>query len=111
MALRNQKEFQDCNLVFLDPDNGIASEGLRLTRRRAGKSVTIEEIDLLTQGRRTMVVYHHHTRRKNGHVSELSDLATRLRKSGLRVSGASGKAVVPSRVFHPQWRQGDSPGI
>ena len=34
-------KLKDCNLVFLDPDNGIAPEGLRLTRRRAGKSVTI----------------------------------------------------------------------
>jgi hypothetical protein len=79
---------KDCNLVFLDPDNGIATERLRLTERRAGKSVTIEEIKELQQSGRAMVVYHHQTRRKGGHHSEIRDLTTRLRKSGLRVSGA-----------------------
>jgi len=85
---RIKTQLKDCDLVFLDPDNGIEPEGLRLTLRRAGKSVTLEEIRSLSQNHRTIVIYHHQTRRKGGHQSELRDLATRLRKSRFRVSGA-----------------------
>jgi hypothetical protein len=88
----------DCDLVFLDPDNGIAPDGLRLTRRRAGKSVTVEEIEELVQSRAT-VVYHHQTRRVGGHLSEMYTLATRLRKRGFRVSGALRAKPWSPRVF------------
>src|SRR6185437_5581613 len=79
---------KDCDLIFLDPDNGIAPERLRLTHRLAGKSVTIGELKELQEGDRAMVVYHHHTRYRGGHHSEIRDLAARLRNSGLHVSGA-----------------------
>lgn len=87
-----------CDLIFLDPDNGIAPDGLRLTRRRAGKSVTIDEIAELARNRPT-VVYHHQTRRVGGHLSEMRALATRLRKRGLRVSGALRAKPWSPRVF------------
>ena len=38
---RIKEKVKECNLLFLDPDNGIASDGIKLTQRRAGKSVTI----------------------------------------------------------------------
>jgi len=88
----------DCDLVFLDPDNGIAPDGLKLTQRRAGKSVTVEEIKELAQSRAT-VVYHHQTRRVGGHLSEIYTLATQLRKRGLRVSGALRAKPWSPRVF------------
>jgi hypothetical protein len=78
----------DCTLVFLDPDNGIAPEGLKLSQRRAGKSVTIEEIKALQKSGRAVVVYHHQTRLKGGHLSEIEMVAKRLRARGLHVSGA-----------------------
>lgn len=78
-----KKKLKDCNLVFLDPDNGIGPEGLKLTRRRAGKSVTIKEIKALQESNRAMVVYHHQTRFQGGHLSEIYNLATRLREYGL----------------------------
>ncbi len=81
-------KLKDCDLVFLDPDNGIAPEGLKLTRRAAGKSVTIEEIKALQESTRAMVIYHHQTHYQGGQYSEICDLAARLRKSGLHVSGA-----------------------
>lgn len=90
---------KDCNLVFLDPDNGIATEGLKLTERRAGKSVAIEEIKELQENGRAMVVYHHQTRRKGGHHSEIRDLCARLRESGLYVSGALRAKPWSPRVF------------
>jgi hypothetical protein len=33
---RIKTKLKDCNLLFLDPDNGIAREGLKLRRRAAG---------------------------------------------------------------------------
>lgn len=92
-------KLKDCNLVFLDPDNGIAPEGLRLTQRRAGKSVMIEEMTALQESNRTMVVYHHQTRCPGGHISEICGLATRLRKNGFHVSGALRAKPWAPRVF------------
>ena len=65
---RIKTKLKDCNLLFLDPDNGIAREGLKLRRRAAGKSVTIEEIKALQESTRGMVIYHHHTRFRGGIV-------------------------------------------
>ena len=79
--------FKDCDLLFLDPDNGLAPQGLRLTLRRAGKSVFIEDIRALTQNHRPMIVYHHQTHRKGGHQNEIRYVADELRKSGFPVSG------------------------
>jgi hypothetical protein len=89
--------FEDRNVVFLDPDNGLAAQGLRTTCRRAGKSVFIEDIMALTQNQRAMVVYHHQTHRKGGHRIEIRDLAEELRKSGFRVSG-----VLRARPWSPR---------
>jgi hypothetical protein len=96
---RIKVKLTDCNLVFLDPDNGIAPEGLRLTRRRAGKSVTIEEMKMLQENNRAMVVYHHQSHYPGGHLSEIHDLAVRLKKSGLHVSGALRAKPWSPRVF------------
>lgn len=87
-----------CDLVFLDPDNGIAPEGT-LTGRRAGKSVTMKEVKELQEGNRAMVIYHHQTRFKGGHHSEICDLAARLEKSGLQVTGALRAKPWSPRVF------------
>lgn len=96
---RVKTKLKDCNLIFLDPDNGIAPEGLRLTRRRAGKSVTIDEIKALRESDRAIVVYHHQTHRPGGHCREIYDLAARLTSSGLRVSGALRAKPWSPRVF------------
>jgi hypothetical protein len=76
-----------CDLLFVDPDNGIAPKGLRLTRRRAGKSIMLEELASLAGGDRCVVVYHHQTRLLGGHLREMSFLAERLRDAGIRISG------------------------
>jgi hypothetical protein len=91
-------DLKGCDLVFLDPDNGIASDGLRLTLRRAGKSVTLEEIAELAENRAT-VVYHHQTHRKGGHRDEIPYQADRLRKYGLRVTCALRARPGSSRFF------------
>jgi len=81
------KVLEGCDLVFLDPDNGIAPEGLRPTRRCAGKSVFVQEISTLTENQRAIVVYHHQSRRQGGHLNEIRYLAQLLVAGGLRVSG------------------------
>jgi hypothetical protein len=78
---------KNCDLVFADPDNGIAPGGLKLTCSRAGKSVFVAEIKALTDDQRAIVVYHHQSRRKGGHLKEILYLAQRLDASGLQVSG------------------------
>lgn len=92
-------KLKDCNFLFLDPDNGICPEGLRLTQRRAGKSVAIEEMKVLQENNRAMVVYHHQTHFPGGHIAEIYDLATRLSKSGLHVCGALRAKPWSPRVF------------
>ncbi len=88
------------NLVFLDPDNGIAPTGLRLTRRSAGKSVMIEEIMALREEGRAFVVYHHQSRRPGvTHLDEIHSLSTRLSASGLQVTGALRAKPWSPRVF------------
>lgn len=96
---RIKEKLKDCDLVFLDPDNGIASERLKLTQRCAGKSVTIDEIKALQDSNRAMVVYHHQTRFRGGHTSEIHHLSARLRKSGLHVSGALRAKPWSPRIF------------
>ncbi len=94
-----KSKLKDCNLLFLDPDNGLAPEGLRLTQRRAGKSVMIEEVKALQGNSRPMVLYHHQTRRRGGHLDEIDALAIQLRKRGLHVSGALRAKPWSPRVF------------
>jgi hypothetical protein len=80
--------FKNRDLVFLDPDNGIAPEGLSPTLRCSGKSVLISELQELKENHRALLVYHHHSRRKGGHTEELRHLARRLLDGGFRVCGA-----------------------
>lgn len=92
-------KLKDCDLVFLDPDNGIASERLKLTWRRAGKSVKVDEMKGLQENNRAMVVYHHQTRYSGGHSLEIFDLAKRLKSNGLHVSGALRAGPFSPRIF------------
>jgi hypothetical protein len=83
-----KSQFKDRDLIFLDPDNGIAPPGLKATQRRSGKSVLIEDLEELRQDHQTMMIYHHQTRFKGGHLAELRHLAKRLSERGFQVTGA-----------------------
>jgi hypothetical protein len=85
---RMKVRFKDCGLLFLDPDNGIAPKSLKPTQRRAEKSVFRDDIKELKQSRRAIVIYHHQTHRRGGHLEEIRDLAKLLEEGGFRVSGA-----------------------
>jgi hypothetical protein len=83
---RAEETVTDCDLLFLDPDNGIASEKMRLTCRSTGKSATIEELKSLQRHDRAIVVYHHQTRFKGGHTKGVDRLKARLANHGFRIS-------------------------
>ena len=103
--LNIKDKFKGCDLIFLDPDNGVAPEGLKPTLRRSGKSAFIEELIELKRSGQAMVVYHHQSRFKGGHGTELRYLAGRLRDVGFRVCGALRAKPWSARVFYPRWRR------
>ena len=83
------ERLEGANLVFVDPDNGIAPDGFRLTERKSGKSISLAEISELARPNRSLVIYHHQTRRAGGHLDELRFLAKQLKeRTKLQVSGA-----------------------
>jgi hypothetical protein len=86
-----------CNgadIVFADPDNGIAPPGFKPTRKRSIKSITLDELRAL--GRKTVVVYHHHSRFKGGHAAEIESLGRQIYR---RFNGESSVCAIrfPSR--------------
>ena len=75
---RMKKTLADCDLVFADPDNGLACEkNFSPTRKPSAKSIPVYEANTLADGR-TAVIYHHNTRRKGGHVKEIRDWMNEL---------------------------------
>lgn len=86
-----------CDLLFLDPDNGLEPRRFRFESRRSAKSVGLCELRALQRHDRCLVVYHHQTRRKGGHFAEISYWAKRLHDDGhVRVD------VVRARPYSPR---------
>ena len=51
---------QGCDLLFLDPDNGIGGRSFRIHGRKGHKHSDWDEIRrFAAEGTRTLVVYHH----------------------------------------------------
>jgi hypothetical protein len=95
---RLQRTLADRSLIFLDPDNGLEPGNCSVTRRKAGKCVLLEELLSLRHSRRCLIVYHHQTRRKGGHLAEIGYQRDRLKNAGfnridvLRASPFSARA-------------------
>jgi hypothetical protein len=97
---RCQAQLTGCDLVFLDPDNGLEPKAFSLGAKKGGKSVSLAALETLRQPGRTLVVYHHHTRRAEGHVAELSYWADRLRARGFdRVDALRASPYSPRAFF------------
>ncbi len=94
---RVKSALADCDLVFADPDNGIEPAGYKPTMGNAGKSITWDEIASLRAPGRALVVYHHQTRFKGGHINELEHLA-----KGLRTRGCASVDVLRARPYSPR---------
>jgi hypothetical protein len=97
---RCQAQLAGCDLVFLDPDNGLEPKTFSLGAKKGGKSVSLAALVALRQPGRALVVYHHHTRRAEGHVVELRYWANRLRESGFdRVDALRASPYSPRAFF------------
>lgn len=91
---------QECNFVFLDPDNGLEPERFRPRSRKAAKSVTFADLKRFRQPGRTLLVYHHQTRRAGGHVREIGFLADTLRNHGFeRIDALRARSYSPRAFF------------
>ena len=85
--------------VFLDPDNGLASERRRPTHSLAVKSVLPEEIMAFRGEGRPVLLYHHHSRRRGGHLAEIDALRMRLQGFGCRTVDAMRSPSYSPRCF------------
>jgi hypothetical protein len=77
----------DCDLIFLDPDNGIQPLGCQPTHARAQKHVLLSELCQLREQaarHRTVIVYYHNTRRLGGHCAENLWVRDRMQTQGFR---------------------------
>jgi len=95
-ALKASLAEQD--LVFLDPDNGLEPAGFSAGTKIACKSVSIQELVGLDKAGRTLIVYHHHTRRKGGHLEEIRYWTAKLAEKFQSVDAIRSKPYSP-RVF------------
>ena len=56
---RARKAVDNCNLIFLDPDNGLQVQSAPVTSPQAGKYATIPEIATLIESGAAVVLYQH----------------------------------------------------
>lgn len=79
------QQLSQCNLVFVDPDNGLVGD--EEWRRRAptfGKQLSLSEARALSAGR-CAVIYHHNSRFKGGHNAEVDYWLRALGRSAIAV--------------------------
>jgi hypothetical protein len=96
---RTVQRLREADLVFVDPDNGLEPDGFSHGSARAGKSVLLSELRELATPGRSLIVYHHQTRRKSGHHSEIEHWADRLRSNGFATVDALRAKPFSPRVY------------
>lgn len=89
----------ECGLVFVDPDNGIEPAGFKPRSRKSIKSITFDEIKGLYSPNRPVVIYHHQTRFKGGHLAEIEHLGGMLAAMDLGCVCAVRAKMWSPRVF------------
>jgi hypothetical protein len=94
---RVRTQLAECDLVFADPDNGLETAGFSPGSLVGGKCIALAEVAGLAAPNRTLVIYHHQTRRKGGHIAELAHWADRLRGLGFATVDA-----IRSRPYSPR---------
>ena len=94
-----KRQLADANIMFVDPDNGLEPSGFNQRSASAGKSVMFSELLELTRPGRSLIVYHHHTRRVGGHHAEIDYWANRLRAIGLTTVDALRARPYSPRVY------------
>jgi hypothetical protein len=77
-ALRSS---QNADLVFLDPDNGLAGSSVSYSSARAGKYAFLEELGAFTERSQSVLLYQHH-HRQSSTQKQITDMLERLRPYG-----------------------------
>jgi hypothetical protein len=93
---RALKATAGCDLVFVDPDNGIECAGLRDTQARSRKFVFRSEIQSLVLQGKSVVVYHH-----TGRLGGTAEEQTKRHLQSLRE-----QLSLPQRPFGVLFRRG-----
>jgi len=96
---RVRVQLSECDLVFADPDNGLETAGFSPGAVLGGKCIPLSEVAALGSPGRTLIVYHHQTRRKGGHIAELAHWAERLRGLGFSTVDAIRSRPYSARAF------------
>jgi len=96
---RVQSGVSGCDLVFIDPDNGLETKRFKPGASKAGKSVSLAELQALRIPDRALIVYHHQTRMKGGHHHELAYWGERLRGAGFLTIDALRASAYSARAF------------
>ena len=85
---------EDCDLVFLDPDNGLEPKGVSIRSVRATKYAYLEEVAPLVERGQSLVIYHHLSR--NGtNADQIARWLDRLRQE-----------FNPADIFALRYRRG-----
>ncbi len=71
----------DCSFVFLDPDNGIASDRVRPAQADCDKFALPSELRALHARGQTVVCYQHANRRRGGFDRHLADITAKFPES------------------------------
>lgn len=77
------KKTQQCNAIFLDPDNGLEIDSCRkLTQKRTGKYAYFNEIKELFKDKNICIIYHHLNRHRvhGTHADQISNRVISLRQ-------------------------------
>jgi hypothetical protein len=97
-AARALAAVESCNLVLMDPDNGLAGPRVSRSSRRAGKYVFLDEIEPMIARRQSVILYQHLDRSGPAHqqitrrAHMLQDfLGLREMPRSLRHSSGSGR--------------------
>jgi hypothetical protein len=94
-----QRALGRADVLFADPDNGLAPVGYSHGSAKAGKSILLNELHELASPGRCLIVYHHQTRRKGGHQLEVAYWADRLQASGFASVDALRAKPYSPRVY------------
>lgn len=89
-----RRAVEDCDLVFLDPDNGLEPKSASIRSPRATKYAYLEEVAPLVERGQSVVIYHHLSR--NGtHANQIDRWLKRLREE-----------FNPADIFALRYRRG-----
>jgi len=82
------KAVSECEIVFLDPDNGLEVNSVKNYRQKsAGKYVYYDEINsfMESQKNKICIIYQHATREKNWWKSKLKILKSNIQKTDVKI--------------------------